>query len=417
MKRIVNLICAVAPIAAGILAVSCSKEEAGAEAPAISANGASVVIVPAAGGQYAVSYTVSNPVDGGKVECSGDASWLSDFDTSVSGTISFTVAQNRSGTLRSGNLTVLYRYSGKYVSKMFGVSQDPETGGPVLEVQGEAVTADCGGGTYSFTFRVVNPEIDGDLTCTSDVGWVSEFDYSQYGTVSFTVDANGSTELRTGEITASYSYSGGKASATVAVVQDHFAASEGYSTDFSGIVGTYEASGYVCGESGTVAAKTWILKIYEYSDTKVLIDGLSPSASGQYPETCGYAAWAVLNSAGQIVIPPQFTGYMTTFSDLDYYLGWIPCIEFNEDYVGWYYSTNPSNGTLTYDPASGTWSSDYGWYYGLFAAYGSFAMTVFVEAVAPGFTIKRVSESTSSAPTTPTARFAQTFHTDFTSVD
>lgn len=58
---------------------------------------------------YAIEYTIINPVDGKSISAATDVDWITDFDYSTDGEISFEVAAQAAGNpARSGNITLLY---------------------------------------------------------------------------------------------------------------------------------------------------------------------------------------------------------------------------------------------------------------------------------------------------------------------
>ena len=63
--------------------------------------------VAADGDVVTVSYTIVNPVSGKSISAVSSESWVSDFDYSVDGEVSFTVAEN-SGDERSATVTLSY---------------------------------------------------------------------------------------------------------------------------------------------------------------------------------------------------------------------------------------------------------------------------------------------------------------------
>lgn len=65
-------------------------------------------LVPAAGGSVTVDYIVKNAVAGKSVSASTSAAWISGFDYSVAGKITFNVAENTSNDARSATVTVSY---------------------------------------------------------------------------------------------------------------------------------------------------------------------------------------------------------------------------------------------------------------------------------------------------------------------
>lgn len=58
---------------------------------------------------YAIEYTIINPVDGKSISAATDVDWITDFDYSTDGEISFVVAAQAAGDpARSGNITLKY---------------------------------------------------------------------------------------------------------------------------------------------------------------------------------------------------------------------------------------------------------------------------------------------------------------------
>ncbi|MCD8295560.1 MAG: hypothetical protein LUE27_10020, partial [Clostridia bacterium] len=221
-------------------------------------------------------------------------------------------------------------------------------------------------------------------------------------------------ELRDCEIAVKYSYNSGSSSVskTVAVVQDHpGSGSNGggggdYDGDISSLVGTYTASGYSYYSSGTVAAATWTLKIFEYTYsgyTYALIDGLTPAVSGSYlgegdwaadggTATNAYIALGYLEN-GALVIPTQLTGYYNSSGQI----GWTPCVEFDD---GWYYSSSWPDCTFSYNETAGTWTSDYGEFLGLFEVDSNYNITSFsgfMDVTNPGVVLTKTADTTSTS--------------------
>lgn len=66
------------------------------------------VTVAAEGGEASISYRLEEPKDGATVQPSYEADWLGDFDASVEGTITFTVAANETDAKREAEVVVAY---------------------------------------------------------------------------------------------------------------------------------------------------------------------------------------------------------------------------------------------------------------------------------------------------------------------
>lgn len=69
----------------------------------------STLNVPADGGDAVMNYTVTNPIDGAKINAGSQAGWLHDFDCSEEGRIRFIVDENPDvGQTRTATVTVTY---------------------------------------------------------------------------------------------------------------------------------------------------------------------------------------------------------------------------------------------------------------------------------------------------------------------
>ncbi len=184
------------------------------DTPVVTLSPSSVTLSAEATSNYTINYSVTNPADGASISASADASWITGIDSSVSGQIRFSVSANSSTDMRTANVTLTYSYDdGTVIAKAAVVQYG--TGDPLLTVDPNAVVADAMGGTYSFGYVVENA--DGEtLDCATDVDWITDFDYSEYGTVYFTVAASEAGALRTATIDVSY----GALSKEVTVIQD-----------------------------------------------------------------------------------------------------------------------------------------------------------------------------------------------------
>ncbi|MCD8313950.1 MAG: hypothetical protein LUC24_07305 [Bacteroidales bacterium] len=416
-KNIFGLsLCAVA--LSGLMMVSCETETVYEVAAVPSLTVSAAVTVDYEGGSYSCNYSVSNPADDGIVECFANVSWISDV-TDNGSSVSFSVASNTAEQLRNGEITVRYTYEGGSISKTVGVIQSAFED-PVLTVP-LAVTVSSGGGTGSFTYSVTNAVDGGDLKWTAEESWVHDFDYSTYGIVSFTVDANDTEELRSCDLTVTYTYSLNGSSKTltktVLLVQNH------PGVDVSDFVGTYSCTGIVSNDdyydnNGNVVSgqepgvqSTWTMKAYA-SDNGLILDGLVPDIVDYYPDYPYYIAQASV-SGSNILVYPQFTGYYGTFSFYsgDLYICWVLCpsyyatdaeaeadgysssgfyITYSSNYPCWFSSTGTD-----------TWTSDNGLFLALSTSSTSLSdIYTFYDVFAPGLVITKTSSSTSSLTTT-----------------
>lgn len=86
------------------------------------------VRVAAEGGQASIGYRLEEPQEGASVQPDYDADWLGDFDASVEGTITFTVAANEETEPREAEVTVAYAglTDSFIVSQAAAGSEEPE---------------------------------------------------------------------------------------------------------------------------------------------------------------------------------------------------------------------------------------------------------------------------------------------------
>lgn len=90
----------------GFTKVECHTDAAPVYAPIITANPTSIV-VPAAGDDCTILYSIKFPVDGKSISATSDQSWVNTFDYSTTGEISFVVDAN-SGDARTATVTLSY---------------------------------------------------------------------------------------------------------------------------------------------------------------------------------------------------------------------------------------------------------------------------------------------------------------------
>ncbi len=393
-------LCLCAAVFISLAFVACDKTETVEQTIYVPAITVSTAMVNAAveGGGYGFSYVVSNAAEDGAVALQTDAAWISGV-TDTGTEVSFTVEENTSAVLRTCKITLTYSSSYGSIAKTVTVAQasgaDPE-----LSVSPTAVTTEFEGGTCSFAYILANEAADGELSCSTDADWSGGVDFSDYGTVSFTVAVNEEYNIREAEIAVSYVYGNGVLSESVTVVQDHHL---GGNESIEDLIGTYSASGYTYYDSAQAVETTWTLKIYEStaSGYDVLIDGLVPAAAGYYPGTSAYIAQASFTN-GKIVIPAQVSGYYVTISGVNYMLGWYPCSSFSED-KGWHRSGDITDCTFTFSNSTGKWTSDYGMFGGYFTyGYGASSSSFkgFYDVANPGIVLTKISRSTDSASLT-----------------
>ena len=145
---------------------------------------------------YTFKYTISNPREGQKATVSTTDSWITGV-TDNNGTVSYTVAENNSGSSRTGTITVAYAG----VSKDFTVSQSYSA--VSLSLSPTSASHDYTSGTYTFNYTVSNPREGQKATVTASDSWITGI-IDNNGTVSYTVAENNSGSSRTGKITVTY---------------------------------------------------------------------------------------------------------------------------------------------------------------------------------------------------------------------
>ena len=118
MRTIKNLLWAMLPIFALTLAVGCEKGPDNEPEPGpqivkdstIKLN-SNKVDASLAGGDYTMIYEIENAHAGEKITAEAAEAWVNNFNTSISGVLSFSVDANNSDKARECLVTVKYRYA------------------------------------------------------------------------------------------------------------------------------------------------------------------------------------------------------------------------------------------------------------------------------------------------------------------
>lgn len=127
-----------------VLAVSCKKDKLTVEFNLKTDK----IEIPAEGGQGKISYELVNPIDGNTVsaKCEDGTDWITDFNYSVDGEISFTVAANEAEQAREATVKVQYYDIERsfVVIQAAGEAPQPELSFEIIvkEVLEDAVTVD-----------------------------------------------------------------------------------------------------------------------------------------------------------------------------------------------------------------------------------------------------------------------------------
>ncbi|MCD8207716.1 MAG: hypothetical protein LUD72_07250 [Bacteroidales bacterium] len=354
-----------------LFATACNdKDTEWVTAPSISPTSA-VVTAPDEGGSVSLTYTVSNPVDGATTTASASASWISDVSVPSEGTVTFTVAENPNADPRTARVTVTYSYTlagTKGTASCEITVAQGNAAQPSLSVHPTEVAAAIEGGSYSFSYTIVNPAPDGQVSATTSASWISDIDCSVDGTVAFSVSEN-TGGLRQTTISLSYSWTNGSVSESVTVVQDH--QPDAAPVDDQITTGTYTCYGNVYGEGET----EWTLRIFDYDDDYAPqstsytgnfdfhIDGLDPDDAGDYEyygsHMCSAAAF--LDEDGALHIPTQVLNTYTNLTSGTYWIGYLACTSSSS----LNYSSNFPDIVFTWDAWDECWYSDYGMFMGL----------------------------------------------------
>ena len=147
-------------------------------------------------GTYTFDYTISNPREGRKVSVSTSYSWITGVVDS-NGTVSYSVAENNSGSSRTGKITLTYAG----VSKEFSVMQSYTA--PSISLSPISANHDYTSGAYNFKYTISNPREGQKATVSTSDSWITGVADTN-GTVSYTVVENNSGSSRTGKITVTY---------------------------------------------------------------------------------------------------------------------------------------------------------------------------------------------------------------------
>lgn len=145
------------------------------------------------GGTYKVGYTLTNPVEGERVEAFSEQEWIGSFDASADGEIFFEVSENLTGSPREGELTVYY--TGLDDEWKINVYQE---GAGSLTVRPSVLDVPCSGGTCEITCTSSVPDGEILIDVSSEQGWLNGFESRPDGVVHFNVDRNVASEPRKG---------------------------------------------------------------------------------------------------------------------------------------------------------------------------------------------------------------------------
>ena len=150
-----------------------------------------------AGGNGSFSYTVNNLRAGVEMTVSSSVSWITIL-TKTSGSVTFSVAENNSGSAREGKIVLSY---GNYATAGFTVNQS--WSGPEIILTPTSKEFGYAGGSGSFSYTINNPRTGVEITASSNASWITNLTKNS-GSMIFTVAENNSGSSREGKIILSY---------------------------------------------------------------------------------------------------------------------------------------------------------------------------------------------------------------------
>ena len=150
-----------------------------------------------AGGDYSFSFAIENPREGISVTAASQANWITDVTISGSN-VNFKVAENNSGTQRSGHIRLTY---GDYATADFTVIQNWSASSLILTPESQSINYTSE--EYSFSFAIQNPRGGITVSAASQVNWITDVVISG-SNVNFKVAENNSGTQRSGHIRLTY---------------------------------------------------------------------------------------------------------------------------------------------------------------------------------------------------------------------
>lgn len=205
------------------LTISCEKEPATSTvSPKISINTEDTAL-PSTGGQAAIRYHIDNPAEDGTLNADSPDNWLNGFSVSET-QVSFIVEANDGDAERSGTITLTYTYEGNMTTSFdVKVTQDAMQGGetpnPTINFDEQSLSFDAQGGTGELTYSVTNPVDGAEVSAVSEESWLSDFNCSKDGIITFNIEPNNNSDSRSTTITVTYAFDGGSVEKQITATQ------------------------------------------------------------------------------------------------------------------------------------------------------------------------------------------------------
>ncbi len=144
-----------------------------------------------------VSYTVYNPLYGGDLTAVPESDWIKDVQVDDSHIV-FSVLENNTGSSRTGSIRLKYPESDDVILTITQTYSESS-----INTSSSSRSCSYTGGTFSFTYSIVNPREDLSLSATESYSWITDLKHSG-NTISFKVSENNSGSSRTGKINLTY---------------------------------------------------------------------------------------------------------------------------------------------------------------------------------------------------------------------
>ena len=149
------------------------------------------------GGSSSFNFQIENPRQGASVSVQSNCEWITDV-TITDDTVSYSVSENNSGSIREGMVILKYGY---YAAEAFTVRQRWSATTIILSPTGCNIGHD--GGSQSFSYQIDNPRQGASVEAYSNCEWITDVKVNG-SAVSFIVKENKSGAIREGSLTIQY---------------------------------------------------------------------------------------------------------------------------------------------------------------------------------------------------------------------
>ena len=152
------------------------------------------------GGNGVITYTLTNPIEGVKVNALSSQEWITEISTDEN--ITFTVLPNESEESREGEITVTYSEE-EFVVEITQDGATPEIEEPLFTITSQStIEIPYQGGEGVVTYTIENPVEGESITYECSADWIEEIVVAD--DIRFTVALNAQQQIRTTEIILSY---------------------------------------------------------------------------------------------------------------------------------------------------------------------------------------------------------------------